>query len=67
MAVLYALRGLAVLAVIGSAPGPLGLVLGVVLFVFMYPFVMAAAFLVGLSDTWLDIRSRRQGPSAPGS
>jgi hypothetical protein len=67
MAVLYALRGAAVLVVIGGAPGPLGMVLGALLIVFMYPFVMAAAFIVGLSDTWLDIRSRRQTPSAPGS
>jgi hypothetical protein len=67
MAVLYALRGAAVLLVIGGAPGPLALVLGALLIVFMYPFVMAAAFIVGLSDTWLDIRSRRRTPSAPGS
>jgi hypothetical protein len=67
MAVLYALRGAAVLLVIGGAPGPLGVVLTALLVVFMYPLVMAAAFVVGLSDTWLDIRSRRQQPSAPGS
>jgi hypothetical protein len=67
MAVLYALRGLAVLAVIGSAPGPLAVVLGVLLLLLLYPIAMAAAFLVGLSDTWLDIRSRRQRPAAPGS
>jgi hypothetical protein len=67
MAVLYALRGAAVLVVIGGVPGPLGLVFGTLLLVFMYPLVMAATFLVGLSDTWLDIRSRRQKPSAPGS
>jgi hypothetical protein len=59
MAVLYALRGAAVLLVIGNAPGPLGMLLVAVLVVFMYPFVMAAAFVVGLSDTWLDIRARR--------
>jgi hypothetical protein len=68
MAVLYALRGAAVLLVIGGAPGPLGLVVGALLVVFLYPFVMAAAFLVGLSDTWLDIRRRRaQAASRPGS
>jgi hypothetical protein len=67
MAVLYALRGAAVLLVIGGAPGPIGVILTALLVVFMYPLVMAAAFLVGLSDTWLDIRSRRQQPSAPGS
>lgn len=67
MAALYALRGVAVLVMVGGVPGPLGLVVGALLVVFMYPFVMATAFLVGLSDTWLDIRARRQAPSSPGS
>lgn len=67
MAALYALRGVAVLVMIGGVPGPLGLIVGALLVVFMYPFVMATAFLVGLSDTWLDIRARRRVPSSPGS
>jgi hypothetical protein len=68
MAVLYALRGAAVLLVIGGVPGPLGMAVGALLVVFLYPFVMATAFLVGLSDTWLDIRKRReQAASRPGS
>jgi len=67
MAVLYALRGAAVLLVIGGAPGPIGVVLAVVVVLFLTPFVMATTFLVGLSDTWLDIRARRQASSTPGS
>lgn len=67
MAVLYALRGAAVLLVIAGAPGPLGLVIGTILVVFLYPFVMATTFIVGLSDTWLDIRARREASSSPGS
>lgn len=68
MAALYALRGVAVLVVIGGGvPGPLGMVFGALLVVFMYPFVMATTFLVGLSDTWLDIRKRREASSTPGS
>jgi hypothetical protein len=67
MAVLYALRGVAVLVVISGAPGPVGIVLAALLVVFLYPFVMATTFLVGLSDTWLDIRARRRAPPAPGS
>jgi hypothetical protein len=59
MAALYALRGVAVLVMVGGVPGPLGWVLGALLVVFLYPLVMAATFLVGLSDTWLDIRARR--------
>lgn len=61
MGALYALRGLAVLWVMGS-PGPLGLVLGAVAAVFLYPLVLAAAIVVGLSDTWLEFRTRRKAP-----
>jgi hypothetical protein len=68
MGALYALRGLAVLIVIGGGvPGPFGVLLGAVLLVFLYPFVMATTFLVGLSDTWLDIRARRRTTPNPGS
>lgn len=67
MAVLYALRGAAVLLVIGGASGPLAVVVGTLLVLFLTPFVMATTFLVGLSDTWLDIRARRQASSNPGS
>jgi hypothetical protein len=68
MGALYALRGVAVLVVIsGGAVGPLGMVFGALLVVFLYPIVMATTFLVGLSDTWLDIRARRQASSSPGA
>jgi hypothetical protein len=67
MAVLYALRGAAVLLVIGGASGPLAVVVGMLLVLFLTPFVMATTFLVGLSDTWLDIRARRRASSTPGS
>lgn len=59
MAALYALRGLAVLVVIAGVPGPLGLVVGGVLVLFLYPLIMAMTVLVGVTDTWLDIRARR--------
>jgi hypothetical protein len=64
MAALYALRGLAVLLVVGGAPGPLGLLVGLLAVLFLYPLVMAATVLVGLTDTWLDIRARRRASSA---
>lgn len=67
MAVLYTLRGAAVLVVIGGAPGPLGVVIGALVVVLLTPFVMATTFLVGLSDTWLDIRARRPASPTPGS
>ncbi len=59
MAALYALRGLAVLLVIAGVPGPLGMVVGGVLVLFLYPLIMATTVLVGVTDTWLDIRARR--------
>jgi hypothetical protein len=63
MTALYALRGLAVLIVIGGgAPGPVMMVVGAVLLLLLYPLVMATTFFVGLSDTWLDIRTRRAAP-----
>lgn len=64
MGALYALRGLAVIWVLGS-PGPLGLVLGGIAAVLLYPLALATAVVVGLSDTWLDIRARARatGPN----
>lgn len=59
MAALYALRGLAVLLVVAGVPGPLGLVVSGVLLLFLYPLIMAMTVLVGVTDTWLDIRARR--------
>lgn len=60
MTALYALRGLAVLLVLAGAPGPLGMVVGGLLLLFLYPLVMAMTVLVGVTDTWLDIRARRR-------
>jgi len=59
MAALYALRGAAVLIVVGGAPGPLALFVGLLALLFLYPLVMATAVLVGLTDTWIDLRARR--------
>jgi hypothetical protein len=67
MAALYAVRGVAVLLVVGGAPGPFGMIIGAVLFVFLYPLVMAATMIVGLTDTWLDIRAKRPVMPTPGS
>lgn len=59
VALLYALRGAAVLLVIGGAPGPLGWVLVFLVGLLLYPLVMIAMFALGVSDTWLDLRTRR--------
>ena len=67
MAALYALRGAAVLLVLAGVPGPVGLIVGAVLVLLLSKLVMAATILVGLSDTWLDLRARRAAPTTPGS
>jgi hypothetical protein len=67
MGTLYALRGAGVLLVLAGMPGPVGIALAVVLGVLLYPMVMAATFIVGLSDIWLDIRRRRRAAAPPGN
>lgn len=60
MGALYALRGTAVLVAL-TGPGPVGLVATATAVMFLFPRVMTAILvLVGLSDTWLDIRRRRR-------
>jgi len=63
MGTLYALRGLAVLvaliaATVGSQVVPL-LVLGLIGLI-LYPIVIAGTLLLGVTDTWLDLRSGRR-------
>ncbi|CAN5715732.1 hypothetical protein BH23GEM3_BH23GEM3_25510 [soil metagenome] len=59
MVVLYALRGVAVFVFLArGAPTATSLVLGALAAVFFYPLVFTAALLVGLGDTWLDVRRR---------
>ncbi|MGH7481978.1 MAG: hypothetical protein ACRELV_07470 [Longimicrobiales bacterium] len=58
MGALYALRGAAVLLALAGAPGPLAIALGAVGIVLLYPLVMGATLVIGLSDTWLDFRAR---------
>lgn len=56
---LYALRGVAVLVFLaGGRPSILTVVLAVLVSIFLYPVVLTAATLVGLADTWLDVRGR---------
>lgn len=65
MGSLYAVRGVGVFAfLIGGAPSWLAVVFGVLATIFLYPLVLTAVLLVGLGDTWLDVR-RRAALSAP--
>lgn len=69
MGALYALRGLAVLtALVLGMVGPqlpVLLVLGVV-GVFLYPIVVAGTLLLGVTDTWLDLRSGKRAANDEG-
>ncbi|MEX2581773.1 MAG: DUF2232 domain-containing protein [Gemmatimonadota bacterium] len=59
MVALYAVRGLAVFVFLaaGSRSIPT-MVIGVIALVFLYPIAFTAALLMGLGDTWLDVRRR---------
>jgi Predicted membrane protein (DUF2232) len=62
--VLYALRGLAVMVMLLGTPGPFGVIASVVVAILLFPIVMAATFVVGLFDTWLEFRTRWRRPPA---
>ncbi len=57
---LYLLRGLAVLVWLGAAVLSSGWVIGawVLAALVLYPVTLGAALVMGVSDTWLDLRSR---------
>lgn len=58
MGALYALRGAAVVLFLNGGLSVLGGVLVALAMVVMAPVVLAAALLIGLSDTWLDVRTK---------
>jgi hypothetical protein len=59
MAGLYLLRGFAVFVfLLAGAPTMLTLLLVVMAVLLMYPMVLVAALLMGLGDTWFDVRAR---------
>jgi hypothetical protein len=58
MGALYALRGAAVVLFLNGGLSFVGGVLAAVAMVFMAPVMLAAALLIGLSDTWLDVRTK---------
>ncbi|CAN5811493.1 hypothetical protein BH23GEM6_BH23GEM6_17620 [soil metagenome] len=59
MGSLYALRGVGVFVfLVGSTPSWFAVVFGALATIFLYPLILTAAVLVGLGDTWLDVRGR---------
>jgi hypothetical protein len=61
---LYALRGLAVVVALFGVPGPLSVLIGLFLMVVLFPIMIATAVVLGLTDTWMDLRSWAR-PSGP--
>ncbi len=59
MGALYALRGFAVMLWLFGAPGVIGAVFGAVVFLLLYPIVMVTTMMIGLTDTWLNLRARQ--------
>jgi hypothetical protein len=59
MAAIYALRGLAVFVFLATESKSVPtMVLGALAFVFLYPIALTAALMMGVGDTWLDVRRR---------
>lgn len=59
MAVLYALRGIGVFLFVSVGASRLVmLIFGALAAIFLYPLILGAAILLGLGDTWLDVRGR---------
>jgi hypothetical protein len=43
------------------------MIVGAVMLIVFFPLMAAATMIVGLTDTWLDIRARRPLQPPPGS
>ena len=66
MAVLYVLRGAAIVIALTGVGGA-GMFLMGVMAVLLLPLVASAALIIGLSDTWLDLRRRASSDDAASS
>mgnify|MGYP006277878991 CR=1 FL=1 len=64
MAALYALRGAAVVLFLTGGVSVFGAVLFVVGILFLAPLLVTGAFIIGLGDTWLNLRARRRETSS---
>ena len=62
MGALYALRGAAVVVDITRGLSVLGWLTLTLAVLFLPPFVMVGAFMIGLGDTWFDVRARVREP-----
>ncbi len=59
MGALYAMRGLAVFVFMArGAPAVPTVIFGLLAFIFLSPFAVTGALVMGVGDTWLDVRGR---------
>lgn len=58
MGALYALRGAAVIVFLSGGLSLVGYILVALGLVFMSPLILAGAMVIGLGDTWFDVRTR---------
>lgn len=65
MGALYALRGAAVLIFVSGGLSLAGSALLALALLFVAPVLLAGAMLVGLGDTWFDLRARAEDPARP--
>lgn len=66
MAALYALRGVGVFLFLSVGASSLFMIVfGTLAAIFLYPLILGAAILIGLGDTWLDVRGRAVAASRP--
>jgi predicted signal transduction protein with EAL and GGDEF domain len=66
MAALYVLRGAAIVVALSNAGGFAAFLMGVMA-VLLLPLFAGAALVIGLSDTWLDLRRHRTSDDAASS
>lgn len=64
MGALYALRGAAVVSFFGGGQSLLGALLLFLGLVFIAPLMVVGALVIGLGDTWLDLRARARAMTA---
>ncbi len=58
MGALYALRGAAVVVFLSGGVSILGALMAVLGLLFLAPVILSGALIIGLGDTWLDLRGR---------
>ena len=64
MSALYALRGAAVVLFFGGGHSVVGMILLLLALVFAAPVMVVGAFVIGVGDTWLDVRARARAMTA---